>query len=206
MKLLVFGATGRLGQEVVSQALDQGHKVTAFVRSPAKFTMRHASPTFTQGDVLDANSVEAAVAGHDAVISALGVGASRDSLGLMQRCMPIIAHAMERQHVRRLIFTSGITVKLDQLPLLPRLLMRLLLLDQMRDKKAGEAQLRASSVDWTLIYPTILTEGPKTGRCRVAERLELRGFPKVSRADVADLILKLLSDNQSIRKDLVVSY
>jgi putative NADH-flavin reductase len=77
--------------------------------------------------------------------------------------------------------------------------------DPIRDKKAGEDFLRRSPIDWTLIYPTLLTDGPRTGKYRVGEHLELRGLPKVSRADVADLSLKLLADSESVHRELVVS-
>jgi putative NADH-flavin reductase len=158
-----------------------------------------------KGNVLRASDVEAALDGQDAVISALGVGSSRRSFNLIEGAMPVIVNAMKRQGVRRLIFTSGISLKLAQVSLPLRLLLRLMLWDQIRDKKAGEEILRDSAIDWTLIYPTILTDGPRTGEYRVGEHLELSGFPKVSRADVADVILKLLTDSESVHRDLVVS-
>ena len=73
MKLLVFGATGGTGREIVAQGLDQGHVVTACVRNPAAITTKHAKLNLAQGDILDYPSVEAAVQGQEAVLSALGV-------------------------------------------------------------------------------------------------------------------------------------
>jgi putative NADH-flavin reductase len=206
MKLLVLGATGPLGQRIVAQALEQGHEVTAFARSPQKLRLEHDHLRIARGDVLDGSgSVEAAVKGQEAVISALGVGRSFKSGGLIARSMPVIVQAMERQQVGRLIFTSGIIVKLDSVPFVMRVLLRLLQRDLMIDKKAGEDILRTSALDWTLVYPTALTNGPKTGRYRFGEQVELRGLPTVSRSDVADLILKQLSEAASIRKDIIVS-
>jgi putative NADH-flavin reductase len=77
--------------------------------------------------------------------------------------------------------------------------------DLMRDKRAGEDLLRATDLDWTLVYPTRLTNGPRTGRYRSGEVLRLRGFPTISRADVADLILKLLNEMGSIQKEILAS-
>jgi putative NADH-flavin reductase len=206
MKLVVFGSTGGLGKQIVNQALAEGHEVTAFARNPLAIDVNHALLKVFQGDVSDPKSVEDVIEGKDAVISALGVGSSWRSHGLMEQSMPIIARAMERQLVDRLIFTSGIVRKLDQVSFLPRTIMRIMLSDQIRDKRAGEVLLRKSKVEWTLIYPTILTNGPLTGQYRSGTRLELRGFPKISRADVANFILKLIKDKNSVREEIVLSY
>jgi putative NADH-flavin reductase len=206
VKLLILGPTGPLGRQIVAQALDRGHEVTAFARSPQKLDVNHEHLRVLQGDILDdGGTLEAAVRGQDAVISALGVGESFRSRGLISRSVPVIVQAMERQRVQRLVFTSGIILKLDAVPLIPRLLMRLLMRDLMRDKRAGEDVLRASRLDWTLLYPVRLTNGPGTGRYRWGEDVALRGFPTVSRADVADLILARLADASSFGKTLVIS-
>jgi putative NADH-flavin reductase len=205
MKLLVLGPTGGLGTEIVNQAIDHGHHVTAFVRKPSRLTSKHDRLRVVQGDVLDGEAVEASIAGQDAVISALGVGESLKHRALIERSMPVIVHGMERQGVRRLIFTSAVILKLEQVPLIPKLFMMLLMSDLRRDKKAGEDLLRRSALDWTLIYPTRLTNGPKTGNYRSGGVLRLRGFPMVSRADVADLILNLVKDPSAIHQDIVVS-
>lgn len=205
MRLLVLGPTGGLGAQLVAQSVELGHDVTVLARDPAKVSTRHEHLKCLKGNVLRARDVEAALDGRDAVISALGVGSSRSSFNLIEGAMPVIVSAMERQGVRRLIFTSGIALKLEQVSFPLRIMLRLMWWDQIRDKKAGEDVLRRSPIDWTLIYPTILTDGPKTGKYRVGEHLQLNGLPKVSRADVADLSLKLLADSESVHRDLVVS-
>jgi putative NADH-flavin reductase len=206
VKLAIIGSTGLLGQELVAQALEEGHHVTAFARDPRKLTRSHANLRVVQGDVLDGSkSLEPAVEGQDAVVSALGVGESFKPGGLIARSTPHVLLAMEARGVQRLIVTSGIIVKLDLVPAIPRLLMRLLMKELAADKKAGEDLLRQSRLDWTIVYPTRLTTGPKTGKYRSGERLKLSGIPRVSRADVADLILKSIGDTSSIRKDIVIS-
>ena len=72
MKVVVFGASGKTGVHVVEQALAAGHDVTAFVRTPAKLTIQHPNLSVFQGDVMNAEQVDQAIAGQDAVISALG--------------------------------------------------------------------------------------------------------------------------------------
>ena len=99
----------------------------------------------------------------------------------------------------------GVGATLRDVPLIPRLMYRLLLMDLFADKKAAEDQVRASTLEWTFVYPVQLTDGPRTGRYRVGERLQLRGVPKVSRADVADFILKELAQPSYVRKTAVIS-
>ena len=209
MKLVVFGATGGTGRLLVTQALQQGYEVVAFVRDPDKFTITNARLRVIRGDVTrDASSVTEAVRGQDAVISALGRRNSFKSAGLISRSMRAIVPAMEHQGVRRLIVVSafGVGESYHYAPLIPRTLFRLLLGNIFADKKAGEDYVRQSSLDWTLVYPVLLTNGPRTGRSRVGERLDLHGVPKISRADVADFILTQLQDAAYRKKIVVISY
>jgi putative NADH-flavin reductase len=115
---------------------------------------------------------------------------------------------MESQGVRRLIFTSAYGVGATQadVPLVPRILMRLLLRDLYADKAAGEDDLRRSGLAWTLVYPTTLTKGPRTGKYRVGEHLTLHGVPKISRADVADFLLSQIEDGSYTGRGVLISY
>lgn len=209
MKFLLFGATGPTGQQIVSQALEQGHDVTAFVRNPDRLTVKHDRLHVVKGSVPDdPPAVADAVRGKDAVISALGVGQSFKPRGLIARSVPVIVSAMERHGVRRVIFISAIGVgdSIRDTPLFLRIFCRTLLRAIYADKKQGDDYLRGSKLDWTLVQPVILTQGEKTGRYRVGERLELRGAPKISRADVADFVLRQLSDRTYLKKTAVIGY
>src|SRR4029077_10690934 len=117
-----------------------------------------------------------------AVISTLGAGRSLKSGGLISQSMGRTVRAMEEHGVRRLIFTSafGVGDPRRDVPLGPRIFMRLLLRDIYRDKELGEAALRASGLDWTLVCPAGLIDGPAAGQCRAGERLSLRGFPRIA--------------------------
>lgn len=208
MKMFVLGATGGTGREVVAQALDAGHDVTVLVRDPARLpaaTLERVR-VFT-GSVTDGESaLAAAIRGQDAVISALGVGNSLKSGQLITRAVPAILQAMTSGGVRRLIFTSayGVGVTWRDAPLVPRILMRTLLRDLYADKAVGEAMIRTSALDWTLVYPVTLTNGPRTGRYRYGERLSLSGVPSISRADVAEFLLTQLDDTRFVKKDVLV--
>jgi len=210
VKLLVVGATGGIGREVVAQALEQGHDVTALVRDPRKLASAQPHLRVVVGSPTEVDDVVAeAVRGRDAVISALGRGTSFKSENLIARSMATLVPAMERLGVRRLILVSALGVGDSGrgAPLLPRFMYRVFLRDIFADKQAGEDRVRRSTLDWTFVYPAALTNGPHTGHYRTGERLELRGLlPRISRIDVADFILRQLDSPAYRRKIAVISY
>ena len=208
MKLLVLGATGKTGQQLVHQALAQGHDVTAFVRDPARLALADPHLRAVTGALPgDAAALEAALRGQDAVFCSLGLRNALKSGGLIEGAMRVLVPSMERAGVRRLLLVSanGVGETHRRSPLLPRIMYRLLLGDIFADKARGEAIMRASSLEWTIAYPTMLTDGPRTGRYRAGETLELRGMPKIARADVADFLLRQLTERAFVRKGAVLS-
>jgi putative NADH-flavin reductase len=195
MNVLVFGATGGTGREIVARARADGHEVTAFTRA-------------THGDVTtDRDAVAQAIRGQDAVISALGRGNSFRSEQLMSRSMNAILPAMAREGVRRLIVMSsfGVGDTYDDAPFLAKIFFRLLLRHIFADKAIADDFVRQSDLDWTLVYPGLLNDRPHTGQYRAGERLEIRGTPKICRADVADFIVRQLTDPTWIRKTVIIS-
>jgi putative NADH-flavin reductase len=207
-KVLVLGATGPTGQHVVAQALERGDLVTAFVRNPDALTVSSERLRVVTGDVTkDEPALATALRGQDVVISALGRGKSFKSLGLIAASVPRIVQAMEREGIRRIVFLSafGIGDTHRDTPWLPRLFMATLLRDVYRDKSAGEAVLRRSSLDWTIVYPTGLTDRPATGQYRVGTSLPLRGFPTVARADVATFLVTQIEDTKFLRAGVLIS-
>lgn len=204
MKLLVFGATGPTGRELVSQALEQGHEVTAFARRPVPVE----NVRVVQGDAMrDPYSVAEALEGQDAVVSALGLGKVLIPNRFFQRSIANIVPAMERAGVKRLVWMSsygvGDTARDAPLPL--RLMYSTVLSAVFSDKEKGEQVLRASALDWTIVYPTTLTDGPRTGSYRAGEQLKLEGMPSISRADVAHFMLRELVDNAYVKRGVVLS-
>jgi putative NADH-flavin reductase len=208
MRLLVLGATGATGLQVLRQGLAQGHEATAFVRDPARLALADPRLRIVTGTLPgDAAALEAALRGQDAVICALGVRNAFKSGHLIENALRVLVPAMERAGVRRLLLVSanGVGETHRRSPLLPRIMYRLLLRDIFADKAAGEAIVRASRLEWTIAYPTLLTDGPRTGRYRAGESLELRGMPKIARADVADFLLRELGACDFVRKGVVLS-
>jgi putative NADH-flavin reductase len=206
-QILVLGATGGTGREIVSQAVQQGYEVTALVRRPEEAGLSKGVRVLRGNVTDDTEALAEAMQSQEVVISTLGVGKALRSGGLIARSAPLIVRTMDRQGIRRLIFTSayGVGATWKDVPILPRMLMGVLFQDLYGDKKLGEDAIRRSELDWTLAYPVTLTNGPRTGRYRVGERLRLRGFPTISRADVADFILTQVEDRTYLRKGVLIS-
>ena len=206
--VLVLGATGGTGRHVVARALQQGYHVTALVRDGRKLAVTSDRLRVLAGNMmLDDEVLDDAVRGQDAVISTLGVGQSFASGGLIAGSTPRLIRAMENLGVRRLIFTAafGVGETMRDVPLVPCLFIRTLLRDVYRDKNAGDAAIRRSELDWTIVYPTGLTDGPATERYRIGERLTLGGFPRIARADVADFLVKQVEGEMYVRKGVLIS-
>jgi len=206
--VLVLGATGGTGREVVVQALTAGLGVAVIVRDPARLPAVSRPVTVINGDILrDPSTLDQAMRGQDAVICALGTGRSFEPHGLMAQAVPSLIGAMQRAGVSRLVFTSafGLGATWSDTPLLPRLFIRTLLRKIYADKSIGEASIRASSLDYTIVQPVGLTDGPRTDHVRVGEHLALSGVPTVSRVDVAAVILRVLDDADTIRKTLLIA-
>ena len=200
MKLLILGATGPTGRELVMQALGAGHSVAALARDPAKVTEKIE---IIQGDATDAATIANAVRGRDAVLSALGVGKTFKSRDLMTQA----AASLVKADIKRLLFVSaaGVGESFNEMPPFGKLFFRTLLRSIYADKAKADDAIRASKVEWTIVRPVMLTNGPRTGSYRVAEHLPLHGMPKISRADVADFMLRELVERKWIRKTVVIA-
>lgn len=207
-RLLVLGATGGTGREVVRQAIAAGFDVSVLVRDPQKLGDLRDKVKTIAGDALDPAALKSALANQDVVISALGVGQSFKPGRLIERAAASLVDAMQQCGVRRLVFTSafGVGPTRRDAPLVPRLFFSTLLRNVYADKQAGEAAILRSSLDWTIVYPVGLTDGPKTGTYRVGEHLPLSGFPRISRADVADLLLRQIDDRQFVGKGVLIAH
>lgn len=212
MKLLIFGATGGTGRELVSQALRQGHSVTAFVRNPSLVQTQHPRLTVVKGDVLDYKTIEPAVAGHDAVLSTIGMPANKTGTLRSEGTRNII-RAMEKEGLKRFICQTSLGYG-DSREVLRRtpfvfkyIIVPFILKKGFADHALQETYIKGSGLDWVIIRPGNLTDGGLTGHYRY-------GFAptdpdiqvKVSRADVADFMLKQLTDSTFIHKTPGISY
>ena len=208
MKLLIFGSTGGTGRCLLEQALAQGHQVTAFARCPEKIQTRHANLKLAKGDILDYASVAAAMPGHDAVLSALGVYLFRKNTVLSDGTRNIL-HAMEACGIKRFVCESslGISDSRDQLGLFTEFIMYPLLLRHFfPDKERQELHIRQSHLDWVIVRPARLTNGKFTGHFRhgFGPHEKIKG--QISRADTAAFMLQQLSEDLYVHQTPGLSY
>lgn len=202
MKLLIIGATGPTGRELVKQAITQGHQVTALVRDAAMAAF--ASPVrMVVGDVLDAAALKTALAGQDAVISSLGSkpsGPFKEPMFLAEGTRNLVA-AMRASGVNRLVNITGIGAgdSKGHGPWFYNLLIQpLILRGTYHDKTRQEKIVRDSGLDWTLVRPAILTNGPGKGLEGVQAFTSFAGMhaTTIRRADVAAFCLREVTDRR----------
>ena len=250
MKLLVFGATGGTGRQLVQQALRQGHVVTAFARDPGKIPLTHDNLRVVRGDILRPDSVETAMAGQEAVLSALGirlpvrivilivvacqivartVALPRPAALFVELGVPLlsilllarrkttlsegtrnIVRAMERTGIRRFVCESslgvgdskwklGVVHNLVALPLFLR--------NIFADKEAQERIIAGSGLDWVIVRPTALTNGPQRNVYRAGSDVGHWFFPsRISRSDVAAFMLQQITGTKYLRKTPGLAY
>lgn len=206
MRLLILGATGPTGRNLVDQALGAGHEVTALARNASRLPDAHPHLAVVVGDATDARTLEDAMDGKDTVLSALGAGNSLRSQ-IASRAMAALIPAMRARALKRVIFLSsfGVGASFEQASLLQRIAFRTMLRQIFADKAKADAMLRASGLDWTLVYPTLLTNGARAGRYRVGERLAMKGMASISRADVAAFMLAQLAADEWRCRTAVIS-
>jgi putative NADH-flavin reductase len=207
MKVVVFGATGPTGREVVAQALDAGHAVRAFARNPAAVGAWAPGLEVVQGDVLDPNAVRVAVGGMDAVLSALGTGSNMEPTTVVSEGTGLILDAMANLGVKRIIcVTSAGLLEDPTAPLIFRMVFRRRLRHVFEDQRRVEERLRASNREWTIVRPPRLLDGPRTGRYRIEVDKPVPRGHAINRADVADFMLRELGARQFVGHAVAIGY
>jgi putative NADH-flavin reductase len=207
MKLVVLGATGGTGIEVIRQAVGRGHTVTAFVRSTAPLERYKDRITIKEGDLLDSAQLQRIIKGHDAVISAFGPNYPNkkgDKLVSKKFAVALTA-AMPPAGVKRLVTVSSALLFKDSVLPPTYAIGRVIFPDIFDDVAGMETAVRQSLTDWTVIRASRLTDRPFTGKYRVKEgHLPPYGF-SLSRADLADCIIKVIDNPVRFDKVLGIS-
>jgi nucleoside-diphosphate-sugar epimerase len=199
-RILIVGATGGTGRQLVQQALETGHQVTAFVRKPARLKIEHSNLRIVQGNVLDYASVEKAVEGQSVVLSALGHKRLFWPTKILSRGTGNIMRAMKTHRVPRFICASSLGVgnAVGRLGLPATLLfvpfiLPFYLWDRVRQEKSIAEN---ADIDWVIVRPGTLTNGPSRGRFRHDFNVGNYIWPRrIARADVADFMLRQLNDD-----------
>ena len=195
MKLFVIGATGRTGQEIAEQALQRGHHVTAFVRSPETFTLRHERLSVLKGNVTDENQLSEAMQNHDAVLSALGPREVFRPSSLLHDSALSTTHAMQRSGVKRLLILSAAA----HFPGIPNRIVSFILRNHMRDSLAMEKVVQNSGLDWTIARPPRLTQQQYTVYRSWESAAPRMGF-SLSRKAVAVFMLDAIEQKKHFHK------
>lgn len=212
MKVLVFGATGGTGNLVVQQALDKGMQVTAFARNPSKISIKHPKLKLVQGDVLQQSSIDAIISGHDAVICCIGAPATKAGQ-LRSEGTKNIIWSMQKNAVTRFICQTSLGYAdskkvLKHTPFVfKKIIVPLLLKKTFEEHELQETVIKQSGLNWTIVRPGTLTNGKYTGGYK-------QGFDysdgslkvKISRADVADFMVKQLETDNYNKKVVGLSY
>ena len=202
-RVLIVGATGGTGRRLVEQALERGFWVTALVRNPSKLQLEHQRLTVIKGDVLDAASLDAAMHGQEAVLSALGHKRYFYPHRILSEGTRNVLRAMETQGARRLVCMSslGIGDSAGRMGLYYTLFVIPLILPfYFWDKTRQERAVAGSTSDWTIVRPGALTNGLKRGSVQHGGQVgSLIWTVSVSRADVADFMIDQLASSAYVR-------
>jgi putative NADH-flavin reductase len=194
MRLAIFGATGGTGLRLTEQALQHGHSVRVLVRNPNRMPLVNANMRVVLGNVLDRESVSKTLLGSDAALSCLGQRNLLRNTRAVSDGIRLIMDVMKQHGLRRLIVESafGAGESLASARFVEKLVFATLLWAPYQDKNLMEPEVKASGLDWTILRPVRLTDGPLTNRYVVS----MARPPKtsVSRADVAAAMLQALEE------------
>lgn len=207
MKLLVLGATGPTGRLVVDRALECGDTITVLARRPETLGDMADRVSVIIGEATTFDDVARAMAGQDAVISALGRGKSVRADSLFTRAAEAVVAAAKETDVLRLVWLSsfGVGDTYASANVVQKLMYSTFLRDIYANKKVAEVMIRSSDLDWTLVYPSALTDGPARGVYRVDDRVKMKLLARVSRADVAEFMHKAAHSREWIQRDAVIT-
>jgi putative NADH-flavin reductase len=200
-RLAIFGATGGIGGHLLSWAVDAGYPAHVLARHQ-EAVPRRPGVTVTQGDATDPEAVADVVASADAVLSALGARGATTA-GLLGTAASTVTQAMVKHGVGRLICVSAAGAFIREDPeanplvkiILPRIFAR-----PFADVREMERVVRASALDWTLVRPTRLVNGPGTGEFRIRDQYPPPGLTKIARADVAQFMIGALTQPGYLRE------
>ncbi|RNB76668.1 NAD(P)-dependent oxidoreductase [Brevibacillus panacihumi] len=207
MNLLILGATGRVGSEVLRHALRDGHQVTAFVRNPDKLAVTDQDRLMVAvGNVLNAADVETAMQGAEVVVSAL----STDGTDTLSQGMPLVIAAMKKTGVSRIV-TVG-TAGILQSRVSPDLLRyqssesKRTLTRAAQEHHQVYTLLEQSGLDWTIVCPTYLPDGERLGSYRVEAHYLPENGTQISVADTADCVYRQVFSREHLHTRLGIAY
>lgn len=210
MKILIIGATGKTGRELIKQGLELGHNITALVRKPKDLKLDHKNLKILQGNVLNPQDLDKAVKGQEAVLSALGHKKFILPSSLLSKGTENLITAMDKQEVKRLLCITSLSLNDSRFKLglyYTLFVIPFILFFYFRDKEKQERLIKKSQLTYTIVRPGQLTNGKKRGLYRHGPDLGSYILTKlISRADVAHFMLNELSKKLYINKTVAIIY
>jgi putative NADH-flavin reductase len=213
MKVAIFGGNGATGRLLTERCLGVGHEVTALVRTPGRFPFRDRVRVI-QGSAFDPAAVRQTIEGAEVVVSALGAKSPLRNENVLPRAVPLIVEAMQQVGVRRIVALGSAGALSDSLKkqpawrrwLVQNIVYTFLLKWPVHEQIVQYQVLSTSVLDWTMVMPPMLTQGRAKGRYRVDGDALPRNGSSISRADVADFMVRQISSTEWIRKGVYISY
>ena len=209
MKISIIGATRGIGLQVLQQALAKDHDVTVLARSPRKLAIEHQRLQVVQGDIRDAEAVARAAEGRDVVISCIGIMPTFKPVSLFSAGTKNVLESMDKNMDKSLISVTGIGAGDSRGHggfFYDKIFQPFLLKTIYEDKDREESLIRNSQVNWIIVRPGFLTNGPMTGTYRLLTDMTGVTAGKISRADVAHFMLNQLDSTEYLRKTLLLTY
>ncbi|NNJ89610.1 MAG: SDR family oxidoreductase [Eudoraea sp.] len=207
MKLAIIGGTGKTGKELLKQGLETGHHITALVRNPKKVKIQHPNLKVVQGNVLNTADLNAIFKGKEAVLSALGHKRFIGPSHILSRGTENILQAMEKEQVARFICITSMGINDNRFKLglyYTLFVIPFIIFFYFRDKAKQERLIMESSVNWTIVRPGQLTNGRKRTNYQHGNLGSYLLTKMISRASVADFMLKQLSSSTYLRKTVCI--
>ncbi|WP_263382742.1 NAD(P)-dependent oxidoreductase [Granulicella arctica] len=212
MRIAIFGASGATGQLLTDRCLAAGHEVTALVRRPEKFPQRDRVRV-VQGNAFDRAAIADTLIGADAILSALGARSLKKE-DVLERAIPLLVAAMEQAGIRRIVAlgsAGALPTALDKQPawrawIVQNIVYNTFLKYPVASQIAQFRILSASHLDWTMVMPPMLTNGPGHGSFRMDGDALPRNGARISRTDVADFMMKQLTSTEWLRKGVYISW
>lgn len=195
MNIIIFGASGGVGKHFTKLALDNGHAVTAYIRTPSKLQINHENLTVIQGDAFDKQAVEAAIRGMDAVISCLGSTTGMKKSTELENMMKNVVDGMVANDVQRIVYTASAGVE-NEIPGLMGKMMMKMLGNVLTDHKNAIEYIKSNNLTYTIVRPMGLTNKEFTGNYKESTTSVPSSGKSISRADVAHFIYKALTDSK----------
>ncbi len=213
MNVAIFGASGATGKLLTERCLAAGHHVTALVRRPVNFSLR-SKVKVVQGSAFDHAPVLETVEGADVVLSAVGAHSPLRNENVLPRVVPFIVDAMRQASVRRIIVlgsAGALPGSLDKQPewrrwMVENILYKTVLKWPVAEQVSQYATLSHSNLDWTMVMPPMLTNGPARGHFRIDGDALPRNGSKIARADVAEFMMQQIDNPQWIKKGVYISW